>query len=355
MLGITTSGGYLQAKPHWNLYNSGTRPLRILTNGTGIGGLTAAILLRRASHSVIVIPLTTAYSIYLFEKSLFLKEPGAAIRLRLGLIAEHKLDGSLVFEIDASQIADRYPHEITIVEEERGAPVTIDASSRAVDVDFEKNTPIQENGEMDNGDSTLRPAVTGENNLAAPIGKSAFRFLLLVNGIPADPVIAQITAKTGRLQVYMVKNKRAVTYPYQYSLLLNFVCPSQDASKTEIVGMFKDFYPPVIALLPKVPANEIKFWQILDLLALPRWVKGNVTLTGRAAHPVITADQRQGCVQAIQDCAALAAVLPLGTKKEDAVDRPKLYQEFRYERATRVQDATRIRGMDSTGSKKTQL
>lgn len=68
-----------------------------------------------------------AYAIYLFEKNLFLNEPGAVIHLvpkancvvwRLGLvpgmrrglrtkwIAEHKLDGSLVFEIDASQIAN---------------------------------------------------------------------------------------------------------------------------------------------------------------------------------------------------------------------------------------------------------
>lgn len=40
--------------------------------------------------------------------------------------------------------------EITIVKEEREVSITIAASSRAVDVDFEKNTPIQENGERDN-------------------------------------------------------------------------------------------------------------------------------------------------------------------------------------------------------------
>ena len=54
-----------------------------------------------------------------------------------------------------------------------------------------------------------------------------------------------------------------------------------------MVGMFKDFFPPVISLPSKVPANEIKFWQILDLLALPRWEKGNVTLMGYAAHPFL--------------------------------------------------------------------
>jgi len=42
--------------------------------------------------------------------------------------------------------------EIAIAKEGRGVPVTIAASSWAVDVDFEKNTPIQENGERDSGD-----------------------------------------------------------------------------------------------------------------------------------------------------------------------------------------------------------
>jgi len=111
-----------------------------------------------------------------------------------------------------------------------------------------------------------------------------------------------------------------------------------------MLDVFKDFCPPIIALLSKVPVNEIKLWQLLDLPALPTWVKGNVALMGDAAHPLLPY-QGQGGAQAIEDGVALAAVLPLGTKKEDVVDRLKLYQECRYERATRVQDVTRMLGL----------
>jgi len=75
---------------------------------------------------------------------------------------------------------------------------------------------------------TLRSAVVRENSLALPSGKSAFHFLLPINGIPADPVTAQLAAKAGSLQVWMVEDKRMVTYPYRYNPLRNFVCLCPD-------------------------------------------------------------------------------------------------------------------------------
>ncbi|PWW76508.1 FAD/NAD(P)-binding domain-containing protein [Tuber magnatum] len=377
--------------------SSEIKPLRILISGAGIGGLTAAIAFRQAGHSV-----------KLFEKSRVLNELGAAMHLapnasglvrRLGLVPEMKggirvewvseygTDGSLVFEIDASQTTDKYRHpwqlmhrvdmhsalkEIAVAKEERGVPAAIATSSRVVDVDFEENALILENGERHSGDviigadgvrSVLRSAVVGGNCSANPSGQSAFRFLLPVSEILADPVTAQFVAKTGKLQVWMADDKRIVIYPCRYNLLLNFVCChldarncsheedwGQDANKAEMLDIFKDFFPPMIALLSKAPAGEIKHWQLLDLPALPTWVKGNVALMGDAAHPFLPY-QGQGGAQAIEDGVALAAVLPLGTKKEDVADRLKLYQECRYERATRVQDVTRMLGISPTGNR----
>ena len=134
-------------------------------------------------------------------------------------------------------------NEITIAKGGRGVSATTAVGSRTVDVDFEKNTAIQKNSKEDSGNvsadgklpyqweeplkgtdaiakPTLRSAVVRGNSLALPSGKSAFHFLPPVEGIPGDPVTAQSAARAG-LQVWIVEDKRIVTYPYRYNPLLN--------------------------------------------------------------------------------------------------------------------------------------
>lgn len=55
---------------------------------------------------------------------------------------------------------------------------------------------------------------------------------------------------------------------------------------------------------------------------------------------------------AIEDSASLAVVLPNGTRLEDIPERLKLYQEIRYERVNRIQQASReAAGKDPAESK----
>lgn len=54
----------------------------------------------------------------------------------------------------------------------------------------------------------------------------------------------------------------------------------------------------------------------------------------------------QGAAQAIEDAAALGALLPIGTAPEDIPRRLQLYEQCRKERADFVQDFTRQRGRD---------
>jgi hypothetical protein len=58
-------------------------------------------------------------------------------------------------------------------------------------------------------------------------------------------------------------------------------------------------------------------------------------------------DQGQGAGQAIEDAASLAVVLPLGTPLSDIPSRLKLYQECRHERATKIQEISRLVGKDA--------
>jgi hypothetical protein len=72
-------------------------------------------------------------------------------------------------------------------------------------------------------------------------------------------------------------------------------------------------------------------------------------LIGDAAHPFLP-HQGQGGAQAIEDAAALGALLPLGTPPSEIPDILKLYMECRYERATMIQKYSRDSGFKVNGS-----
>lgn len=57
-------------------------------------------------------------------------------------------------------------------------------------------------------------------------------------------------------------------------------------------------------------------------------------------------DQGQGAGQAIEDAASLAVMLPIGVPREEIPARLKLYEKCRYERASNIQEYSRIAGKD---------
>ena len=57
-------------------------------------------------------------------------------------------------------------------------------------------------------------------------------------------------------------------------------------------------------------------------------------------------DQGQGAGQAIEDAASLAVMLQRGTPLSAIPERLKLYQKCRYERASYIQEISRVAGMD---------
>lgn len=52
----------------------------------------------------------------------------------------------------------------------------------------------------------------------------------------------------------------------------------------------------------------------------------------------------------MEDGAALGVVFPIGTLPEEVPERLKLYEEFRYERASRIQEFSRVMGRDAPGT-----
>jgi 2-polyprenyl-6-methoxyphenol hydroxylase-like FAD-dependent oxidoreductase len=60
-----------------------------------------------------------------------------------------------------------------------------------------------------------------------------------------------------------------------------------------------------------------------------------------AAHPFLP-HRGEGAAQAIEDGVSLGALLPRGTTVEDIRERLALYEKCRKERATNIQEASRL-------------
>ena len=365
--------------------------LRVLIVGAGIGGLTAAIVLRQQGHEVVIL-----------EQSRFVSETGAAIHLapnsngilrRLGIFAEdaganpmqqlteYTAAGEQTrsFNVDSTNGMWQHPwllaHRVHLHEtlkkaatgsEGKGLPAELLTSSKVVDVDVKNATVTTEDGKHYHGDFVLgadgvhsftRSKIPGGHVEPFGSGKSAFRFLISRNAAEDDPRTSKFVHKTGELIIWYASDRRIVMYPTSNNELLNFVCihpeSESDASgdwntQGHLVSMlkvYKDFDPAVLALLEKADAESLKVWKLLDMAILPTWVNERLALLGDAAHPFLP-HQGQGGGCAIEDAVSLGVCFPSDTPKNEVPDRLKLYEKIRYERANRIQEYSRMAGRD---------
>lgn len=121
-----------------------------------------------------------------------------------------------------------------------------------------------------------------------------------------------------------------------------FGLPGWDNTATidHVLRVFQEFSPAMRTLLGLADPASIKLWRLYDRRALGTWVRGSAALLGDAAHPFLP-HQGQGGAQAIEDGAALGALLPLGTHRDEVPQRLQLYMRARYDRATMVQNFSR--------------
>ena len=108
----------------------------------------------------------------------------------------------------------------------------------------------------------------------------------------------------------------------------------------DAVREFEGWHPQVVAIIDA--ADTTNRWALYDRDPLPRWSVGRVTLLGDAAHAMLPY-MAQGAVQAIEDAAVLAHCLEQDGKRglRDALDR---YEKMRKPRTTRCQEGSRSNG-----------
>lgn len=370
-------------------------PLHILIVGAGIGGLTAAIALRRQGHNVDI-----------FEQSKLAEETGAAIHLasnangllrRLGLYAEEigavecegvveylPHSGVMKYSVNTKAIGDTlWTHpwhlvhrahlhsalrQLATSENGEGPPANLHVSSKVLSVDAKTATITFNDGTQIQGDlvvgadgvhSMARSAINGGDLQPFDSGKSAFRFLVPTEILTSDPDVAELI-QPSRLVMWIAEDRRLIMYPCVNNSVMNFVAihPSElsradistgagwqeTGSKDRMVEIYKAFHAGARAILQK--AAQPKVWNLLDMKQLPTFISHNLVLLGDAAHPFLP-HQGQGGGMAIEDAIALATLLPFGTMPQDITERLQLYEHCRYERAHRIQDFTRTAGKDA--------
>ena len=319
-----------------NKVSHGVKPLNVVIVGAGIGGLSAAIMLRQQGHLVT-----------LLEQSRFANELGAAVHmapnatgllLRMGINAEElgavpckimtqsKPDLSLIFEVPLWRQAGRWQHPWLLahrvdlhselkkratMEEGLGAPAVLRTSSKVASVSTDGTVTLV-TGETIQADlvvgadgvhSKTRYALSSTPADVKPFGsgKSAFRFTIPRSRALEDPDTKPLAEKEGQMNLFMGRDRRVVIYPTRNHEVLNFVCihPTAESEQKDqtaddwqnsanldkMLAVYKDWHPTILKILKMADEDTLKVWDLLDMAQLSTWTEGKLVLIGDSAHP----------------------------------------------------------------------
>lgn len=347
--------------------------MQILIAGGGIGGLTAALALLKAGHTVKV--LEKAPEIAEVGAGLQISPNGMKVLDALGASPRVSRDafrpraqelrlgrsGARIFSIplrEASQARWRgeylHIHRADLVEALTAC--VNDRSAEAIRLGahvagYEQReggvTAILSSGEKIDADllvgadgihSAVRAQMMGADKPRFT-GNIAWRAVVPVNKLGDYPPPETACVWAG-------KRRHAVTYRLRRGSLANFVGvvessePGDESwtavgAREQALSDFRGWNPVVQRIIDEAPL--LMRWSLYDRPELPKWQEGRVVLLGDACHPMLPF-MAQGAVMAIEDAYVLARELGRGGQPEAAV---QAYEAKRKPRTSRVQNVAR--------------
>ncbi|CBX98979.1 similar to salicylate hydroxylase [Plenodomus lingam JN3] len=363
----------------------GYRPLSIAVIGGGIGGLSAAIALRRSGHTVII-----------YEKNDFAGEVGASVSCAANgtrwleewgvdipkgdpvtltkLINRDWKTGEPVSVYDLADYKKKWGYEYymfhrqymhailkdcALQEEGEGVPAVLKVNHACQDIDLSTTTIT-----FKNGTKATHDLIVGADGIGSVVRK-----LIGVNPEkrPADQqclhanVMTEDAAKLGLVDYSKNaaleywggqegKWDKIVLSPCNGGKLLSYYCffPRDKGDYTnQAWGAEARPVEELLAPFPELDSQvkkhleigiEIQPWRLWVHQPYPYLQKGNVCLLGDAGHPMMP-HQSQGACMAIEDAGALGVIFNRRFFTGDIRESLQAYEKVRLPRATRVQAA----------------
>ncbi|KAL6897129.1 FAD/NAD(P)-binding domain-containing protein [Trichoderma evansii] len=359
--------------------------------GSGLGGLSAAIALRRTGHQVII------YERYDFSGevgaslslasngSRFLEEwevdiPSAKPVVLQKLIRHDWSSGNVTAEYPLGDYCERFGtdynnfHRIDLhrhlknvatAETGGGSPAQLKVCHQAIKLD-----PAQGKITFDNGKEAVHDVVVCADGIrsqmreqlgiipnVAPSTSCCYRCIISTEklrelglGEFAENSAIEFWGGNGIDKIVMSpcsKHEVVSCYCFYPAEKNNLKEDGWNISSTgeNLAATFPDLDERLLTLFRN--AEDVKMWRLYNHEPYPYWVSGRYCLLGDAAHPMMP-DQSQGACMALEDAGALGILFSTKYTHLSIPEKLRLYELERRPRATRVQESSRRARTDIT-------